>query len=70
MFSCDYNGWADVPEAEREAIDAFEAGLTAVLGTSDPLRFTGRTLRANRRPTWTRRTERLGQRLPVRSRPR
>ncbi len=25
MFSCDYNGWADVPEDEREAIDAFEA---------------------------------------------
>lgn len=26
MFSCDYNGWADVPEEEREGIDAFEAG--------------------------------------------
>jgi hypothetical protein len=25
MFSCDYNGWADVPEEEREAIEAFEA---------------------------------------------
>jgi hypothetical protein len=25
VFSCDYNGWADVPEEEREAIDAFEA---------------------------------------------
>jgi hypothetical protein len=25
MFSCDYNGWTDVPEEEREAIDAFEA---------------------------------------------
>jgi hypothetical protein len=25
MLSCDYNGWADVPEEEREAIDAFEA---------------------------------------------
>jgi hypothetical protein len=25
VFSCDYNGWADVPEDEREAIDAFEA---------------------------------------------
>jgi hypothetical protein len=24
MFSCDYNGWADVPEEEREAADAFE----------------------------------------------
>ena len=24
MFSCDYNGWTDVPEAEREAIEAFE----------------------------------------------
>ncbi|HEX5575316.1 MAG TPA: hypothetical protein VFX42_05535 [Gemmatimonadales bacterium] len=25
MFSCDYNGWADVPEEEREGIDVFEA---------------------------------------------
>ena len=25
MFSCDYNGWADVPEEEREAIEVFEA---------------------------------------------
>jgi hypothetical protein len=25
MFSCDYNGWADVPEDEREGIDVFEA---------------------------------------------
>ncbi len=24
MLSCDYNGWADVPEEEREGIDAFE----------------------------------------------
>jgi hypothetical protein len=26
VFSCDYNGWADVPEEEREGMDAFEAG--------------------------------------------
>jgi hypothetical protein len=25
MMGCDYNGWNDVPEDEREAIDAFEA---------------------------------------------
>src|SRR5580765_7928945 len=25
VFSCDYNGWADVPEAAREGIDPFEA---------------------------------------------
>jgi hypothetical protein len=25
VYSCDYNGWADVPEEEREGIDAFEA---------------------------------------------
>lgn len=24
MFSCDYNGWADVPEEEREGLDSFE----------------------------------------------
>jgi hypothetical protein len=31
MFSCDYNGWADVPEEEREAIDAFEAAEQATV---------------------------------------
>jgi hypothetical protein len=25
MISCNYNGWADVPEDEREQMDAFEA---------------------------------------------
>jgi len=25
VFSCNYNGWADMPEEEREGIDAFEA---------------------------------------------
>jgi len=25
VFSCGYNGWADVPEEEREGLDAFEA---------------------------------------------
>ena len=25
VISCDYNGWADVPEEEREGLDAFEA---------------------------------------------
>jgi hypothetical protein len=25
VFSCDYNGWADVPEEKREGLDAFEA---------------------------------------------
>jgi hypothetical protein len=24
VFSCDYNGWTDVPEEEREAMEAFE----------------------------------------------
>jgi hypothetical protein len=26
VFSCDYNGWADVPEEEREGLDVFEFG--------------------------------------------
>ena len=40
MFSCDYNGWADVPEEEREAIDAFEVEKigAAVLAYGPPLR--------------------------------
>jgi hypothetical protein len=31
VFSCDYNGWADVPEEEREGIDAFEAAGPATV---------------------------------------
>jgi hypothetical protein len=27
VLSCDYNGWTDVPEEEREALEAFEAAL-------------------------------------------
>jgi hypothetical protein len=29
VFSCDYNGWTDVPEDEREAIEAFELSTDA-----------------------------------------
>jgi hypothetical protein len=45
VFSCNYNGWADVPEEEREGIDAFEAApvparavvkVTPALAQSDP----------------------------------
>ena len=25
VFSCDFNGWTDVPEDEREGIEAFES---------------------------------------------
>jgi len=33
VFSCDYNGWTDLPEAEREAIEAFEIGSGAAQRT-------------------------------------
>ena len=36
VFSCDYNGWADVPEEEREAIEVFEA-FQAALRIQRPL---------------------------------
>ena len=39
MFSCDYNGWADVPEEEREGIDAFEAAAQARPTPPAPLVF-------------------------------
>lgn len=39
MFSCDYNGWADVPEEEREGIDAFEASAQAPPAPPLPLVF-------------------------------
>jgi hypothetical protein len=35
VFSCDYNGWADVPEEEREAIEAFES-VSQVAATPRP----------------------------------
>lgn len=43
MFSCDYNGWADVPEEEREGIEAFEAAQ-AVRTTSIWVLMTGASL--------------------------
>ena len=27
MLSCDFNGWSDVPEDEREALDVYEAAV-------------------------------------------
>jgi hypothetical protein len=39
VFSCDYNGWADVPEEEREGIDAFEAAAQASPAPPAPLIF-------------------------------
>jgi hypothetical protein len=41
VFSCDYNGWTDVPEEEREAIDAFEAART--LSVASPVHLVPRT---------------------------
>jgi hypothetical protein len=38
VFSCDYNGWANVPEEEREGIDAFEAaGSPSASITTPPI---------------------------------
>jgi|1185.fasta_scaffold551841_1 hypothetical protein len=31
MLSCDYNGWNDVSEDEREALEAYEAAAEASL---------------------------------------
>lgn len=31
MFSCDYNGWADVREEEREALEVFESARSMPL---------------------------------------
>jgi hypothetical protein len=41
VFSCDYNGWADVPEEEREGMDAFETARVvprALLPAPRPVR--------------------------------
>jgi hypothetical protein len=40
VFSCDYNGWADVPEEEREGIDVFESThLSAATPVDVPFRI-------------------------------
>ena len=44
MFSCDYNGWTDVPEAEREALEAFEFAQKPVSGGLLPRERTALTL--------------------------
>ena len=51
MFSCDYNGWSDVPEDEREAIDAFEVekATAAVLVYAPALRSKPLQLSAHER---------------------
>ena len=36
VFSCNYNGWADAPEEEREALDTYEAGVAEAEGASAP----------------------------------
>lgn len=30
LLSCDYNGWNEAPEDEREALDAYEAAAEKV----------------------------------------
>ena len=38
VYSCDYNGWADVPEEEREGLDAFETSPPPVKALA-PIRY-------------------------------
>jgi hypothetical protein len=35
MISCNYNGWADAPEDEREGLDVFEATRTGSANVSE-----------------------------------
>ena len=37
MYSCDYNGWGDMPEEEREAIEVFESGCLASAHATRPV---------------------------------
>ncbi|HET6778541.1 MAG TPA: hypothetical protein VFH26_06610 [Gemmatimonadales bacterium] len=37
MLSCDYNGWTDLPEEEREAVEAFESAAAALAEPPPPL---------------------------------
>jgi hypothetical protein len=37
VFSCNFNGWADVPEEEREGIDAFETPRPLASSPNKPM---------------------------------
>ena len=44
MLSCDYNGWNDAPEDEREALDAYEAAAEKAMWPSARARVRRRRL--------------------------
>ncbi len=44
MIVCDYNGWADAPEDEREALEALELGPAPAPRSSTPGLHFGRWL--------------------------
>ena len=37
MYTCDYNGWGDMPEEEREAIEVFESGGVPSASAAPPI---------------------------------
>jgi hypothetical protein len=39
VFSCDYNGWTDLPEEQREALDALEEASRFPVAQPQPLAF-------------------------------
>lgn len=53
MIGCDYNGWTDLPEEEREALDAYSDTTAPYSDTTAP----PRSERA-RRPSFARLTPR------------
>ena len=51
VYSCDFNGWTDVPEEEREGIDAFEAirsPISSSQQSSAPIELKAPELRTSR----------------------
>ena len=43
MLGCDYNGWTDLPEEQREALDELEARKTEPPRPGRPMEPRGRT---------------------------
>jgi hypothetical protein len=51
VLSCDYNGWNDAPEDEREALDAYEAAAEKARVRSARARVHWRAVQCLRRGT-------------------
>jgi hypothetical protein len=50
VMSCDYNGWNDAPEDEREALDAYEAAAEKATASRRTRQLSPRRSSISRQP--------------------